>query len=194
MLSEKLYAVLSSIKPISERFRKALDKEITSMDLPKNYFLLEAPRVADHAFFLETGFALSYSFINGKKQVENFWQEGEIILPAQSFFERTPSTQFIVLVQEGEVLHISHSSVMKLFAKFPVAHHIARTVMNIYQDKCRERITDIQHYSAFDRYMKLIQEFPAIEQVVSQEEIASYLSITPQSLSRIRRKRHSGLP
>ena len=191
MISEKLYAVLSAIKPISERFSRAIDKEMTSMPLPKNYFLLEAPRVADHAFFLETGFALSYSFINGKKQVENFWQEGDIILPAKSFFERTPSEQFIILVQESEVLHISYSSVMKLFVKFPVAHHIARSVMSSYQERCRERMTDIQHYEAFDRYMKLIHEYPSAEQAVSQEDIASYLSITPQSLSRIKRKQDS---
>lgn len=189
MLSEKLYTALSAIKPISERFRKALDKEITSMKLPRNYVLLEAPRVADHTFFLESGFALSYSFINGKKQVENFWQEGEFILPSRSFFERVPSGQFIMLVQESEVLHISYSSVMKLLTTFPVAQHIARTVMNDNQEKYRERIVEIQHIQAGARYTKLIHDYPMIEQFVSQEDIASYLGITPQSLSRIKRKR-----
>jgi CRP/FNR family transcriptional regulator, anaerobic regulatory protein len=192
MMSDKLYDVLSAIRPISERFKKALDKELTLLQLPKSYYLLEAPRVADHAYFLESGFLVSYSYVKGKREVDNFWQPGDIILPAKSFFERTPSYEFIQLAVPSDVFHVSYAGVQRLFSKFADAQYIARIVLSEYHANCRSHINDIKHLSALERYEKLVGTYLNIEQFVSQEDIASYLSITPQSLSRIKRNKERG--
>lgn len=187
MEMEGLFGLLSSIHPLTPAFREAIEKKLTGLSLPKDYMLLEAPRVADHAYYLTTGFAMTYSFVNGEKQIDGFWRAGQIMFSARSLFEQTPSREYIQLVQQSDVLCVSYSSIMSLFETFPEANFIYRVVMNQYYEHARERIRDLQLLSAVDRHTKLLRDYHGIEQLLPQEYIASYLGITPQSLSRIRR-------
>lgn len=184
---EGLFGLLSTIHPLSPTVREAIEKELAALSLPKDYLLLEAPRVADHAYYLSTGFALTFSYINGEKQIDAFWKAGQIMFSARSLFEQIPSTENIQLVQQSDLLCISYKSIMNLFDTFPEVNFIYRVVMNQYYENLRERVRDLQLLSAVDRYKKLLNDFRGIEQIIPQEYIASYLGITPQSLSRIRR-------
>jgi CRP-like cAMP-binding protein len=185
---EKLFEVLSGMHPLSESFKVALEKEMVRLSLPKDYFLLEAPKVSDHAYFIEEGFALSYTFVRGKKQIEQFFPSGQIVVSPKSFFEKQPSDEFIQLMEQSEVLHIHYTSVIELIRTFPEADTIYRMVMNQYLTQFRERMHDMQHLNALERFRKLRRNFHRIEQVVPQEYLASYLGIAPQSLSRLKKK------
>ena len=188
MNTDRLFQVLSAIHPVSEKFKKAIEKELTHVSLPKNYMLLEAPRIAEYAYFLESGFAMSYTFMEGDKQVEGFWVSGQILVPAKSFFEQVPSAEFIQLMDQSEVLCMSYAGVSRLFDAFPEANKISRAVINQYYENSLGRIRDMQRLTSMQRYARLINTFPRIEQVIPQEYIASWLGITPQSLSRIKRR------
>jgi len=185
---ERLFIVLSSITQLSSEFKVALSKEMTRLSLPRNYILLEAPSVSDHAYFLESGFAMSYTYVKGKVQTEKFWASGEIIISAKSFFERVPSTEFIKLMKQSEVLFISYDAVQRLLNGFPEANFIYQVTMNRCCEHYRQRMHDMQYLNSVKRYSKLIAAFPAIEQIITQEHIASYLGIAPQSLSRIKKQ------
>jgi CRP/FNR family transcriptional regulator, anaerobic regulatory protein len=189
MKTEKLFSVLSSIHPVSTNFRQAVEKVITPLSLPNYFMLLEATKVAECAYFLDEGFAMSYTFVKGKKQVEWFWRTGEIMVSARSFFEQVPSQEFIQLRNHSELFCVTHNSVLQLFQTFPEAHFIYRVIMNQYYEHSRERTRDMQHLTAVERYEKLIRIYPHVEQHVTQEHIASYLGIAPQSFSRIKRRK-----
>lgn len=188
MNSASLFEVLSAIHPLSENFKQALEKEIIGLSLPKNHLLLEAPAIASYAYILTNGFAMSYTYINGKKKVEGFWRPSEIIVPFKSFLAQSPSTDFIQLISPGDVFYIRHDSVIRLLDNFPEGNYIYCKTLYTYYENCRIRLQQLQRLSATERYLKLHQEFSGIEQLVSQEDIASYLGIAPQSLSRIKRK------
>ncbi|MDZ7650264.1 MAG: hypothetical protein U5K54_25760 [Cytophagales bacterium] len=68
-----------------------MEKVITPLSLPSYFMLLEARKVAECAYFLDEGFAMSYTFVKGKKQVEWLWRSGQIMMSAKSFFEQLPS-------------------------------------------------------------------------------------------------------
>jgi CRP-like cAMP-binding protein len=188
MHSERLFRVLSAIHPLSENFRVALEEEIVRLSLPPRHSLLEAGAIADRAYFLETGYAMSYALLEGERQVEHFWSPGQFVIPVTSFFEQVPSTEFIKLLEQSDVLVIGHTCVLKLFDLFAEANHIQRVIMSRYYEHSRERIRNLQHLNGAMRYKKLRVAFPRIEQLVSQEDIASYLGIAPQSLSRIKKQ------
>src|SRR5437879_8706090 len=115
MIFDRLFQVLSAIHPFSEKFKSAVEKELILLSLPKNYMLLEAPKISEHVYFLDTGFAMSFTYVDGVKYIDNFWRAEQIVMSAKSFFERMPSLEFIQLMEKSEVLCISHASVMKLF-------------------------------------------------------------------------------
>lgn len=187
MEMEGLFGLLSSIHPLTPAFREAIEKKLTWLSLPKDYMLLEAPRVADHAYYLDTGFAMTFTYVDGEKQLYRFWKAGQIMFSARSLFEQIPSQEYVQLVQQSDLWCISYGSIMSLFETFPEANFIYRVVMNQYYEHARERIRDLQLLPAVDRYTKLLRDYRGIEQLLPQEYIASYLGITPQSLSRIKR-------
>src|SRR3989337_558433 len=98
MNTAELFKVLSGIYPLSERFKRSLEKELNALTLPKNYLLLEAPKIADQAYFLNKGFAMAYSYHDGKKYIEAFWKSGQIMVSSNSFFEQVPSMEYIQLM------------------------------------------------------------------------------------------------
>lgn len=187
MKTEKLFSVLSSIHPITSEFRKAIERVLTPLSLPRYHLLLEATKISECAYFIDEGFAMAYTFVKGKKQVDWFWNSGQIMVSARSFFEQVPSQEFIQLRAHSELLCVTHDSVLHLFRTFPEAHFIYRVIMNQYYEHSRERTRDMQHLTAIERYEKLIRYFPHVEQHVTQRQIASYLGIAPQSFSRIKR-------
>ncbi|HMG88838.1 MAG TPA: Crp/Fnr family transcriptional regulator [Chryseolinea sp.] len=189
MNTNGLFHVLSSIHPLSEDFKKALEKELIPFTFPKNHILLDPPRTSEYAYFLDKGFAMSYCFIEGKKITESFWHSGQIMVAFESFFEQQPSLEAIQLMTKSDVLCISYASVQRMFETFPETQKIYRGVMNHEYEENRRRMRDMRRLNALQRFQKLLLTFPDIELIVPQDAIASYLGITAQSLSRLKRNR-----
>ncbi len=189
MYVESLFQLLSAVHPLTDVFKRALEKELIPLSPPKNYILLDPPRVSAHVYFLVSGFAISYSFVNGRKMTEAFWKPGQVMVAFESFFEQTPSLEVIQLLEASEVLCLSYTSVQELLARFPESQALYRDVMNRHYARCRARVRDLQRLRASERFEKLLEAFPEIELIAPQDAIASYLGITPQSLSRLKRQK-----
>jgi len=190
MNTHGLVQYLSAIHPLSDDFVLALKKELIQLTFPKYHHLLEALRISDYAYFLNSGFAMAYTFHEGNKVTETFWKPRQVVMSTMSFFEQIPSMESIQLMEKSEVLCISYAGVHRLFSKYPEALHLFRIIMNRHYEESRTRIHEIKRLSASKRFEKLLVVYPGIEQCIPQDCIASYLGITPQSLSRL--KRHDG--
>jgi CRP-like cAMP-binding protein len=182
-----MFQELAAICPLSGGFKDALLAELSELSLPKDHYLLQAPQVSDQVYFMLEGFAFSFIFVDRVRRVEWFWKKNQCIISPRSFFEQKPAREFIRLARDSELLCISYKSIEKLLDDFSEARSIHRVIMNKYFENSRQRIREMQQLNADDRFRRLIIHYPSIEQLVSQESIASYLGITPQSLSRIKR-------
>jgi CRP/FNR family transcriptional regulator, anaerobic regulatory protein len=189
MKTEDLLKALSDIHPLTDEFRKALQKELTYTSFPKNHFLLEANAVSDRIYFLQAGFAMSFYYHKGRKVTSGFWKPGDIILSPRSFFQQTATSILIQLMEDSELFYLSFESMTRLFEKFTVANKLMRAITSQYHLASEQKIFDLHNLLAWDRYQKLLVDFPGIEQHVSQDAISSYLSVTPQSLSRLKAKK-----
>jgi CRP-like cAMP-binding protein len=187
MDTTRMFQELAAICPLSGGFKDALLAELSELSLPKDHYLLQAPQVSDQVYFMLEGFAFSFIFVDRVRRVEWFWKKNQCIISPRSFFEQKPAREFIRLARDSELLCISYKSIEKLLDDFSEARSIHRVIMNKYFENSRQRIREMQQLNADDRFRRLIIHYPSIEQLVSQESIASYLGITPQSLSRIKR-------
>ncbi|HTF20653.1 MAG TPA: Crp/Fnr family transcriptional regulator [Chryseolinea sp.] len=188
MSMQGLFNVLSGFHALSDDFKKALEKEVVVVTLPKDESLLKVPKISSHAYFLEDGFAISYSYYEGRKVTENFWRPGQIIVSLASFFLQKPSLETIQLLRTSTLLCISFDSVMALMETYPEARRIALSVTIVHHEESRVRIRDLQHLSASQRFRRLIKEYPGIELIASQDAISTYLGITAQSMARMKRE------
>lgn len=188
--TEKLFQVLSAIHPLPRGFKEALSKELQIISYPKNHFLVQMYCVAQYCYFLENGFAVAYHLHEGKKIVTSFFKPSEIVFSPKRFFEKSQAEENIQLTIDSDLIVISSSSVHKLFEDFPVANLLARAVTADYYVKSQRQRIERHSLTAWERYQKLHADFPRIEMNATQELIASYLNITPQSLSRLRHERN----
>jgi CRP/FNR family transcriptional regulator, anaerobic regulatory protein len=186
MNTDQLFKILSEIHPLSHECKEAFLREVKSVKFPRGHYLVQAQTPAHHAYFLEKGFAVSYRYQRNKRVVTDFWESGQIILSPKSFFEQWASDEIIQLTTDGELLSVSYRSVVSLIEKFPVANALARDITADYYAKSEEHIVDLHTLDAWQRYLKVLDTYAGIEKHVSQELIASYLNITPQSLSRLK--------
>jgi CRP-like cAMP-binding protein len=189
MKRQDLVDALEAIHPLSRNFQKSLFEELVSVTFPRNHVLLDIPSVAEHIYFIDRGFAMSYSFDDTRRVIECFWKQGQILTPGGSFCAQTPTTVRVQLMRDSDLWCLSREGLNRLLANHQETHFLYHKMISRIYMKFRSRIHDIQHLSAAERFDSLLESFPDIEQIVSQENIASYLGITPQSLSRIKRGR-----
>lgn len=185
---ERLFGMLAQHHTLSDSFKAALQQEVTFLSLPKNHFLIEAPRTADHVYLLQEGFAIGFLFEEGQKKIHSLWGAGDIIMHSPSCFEKEQFNQFVQLTELSNVWCLRHTSLRTLLDSFDDARSLYRLVLGQYYVSAQSRLFDVQHLTSWQRFQKLLQQFPYLEQKVSQEYIASFLGITPQSLSRMKRE------
>lgn len=157
--------------------------------IKKNQFLLQRGEVARYDCFVSKG-CLKSAYINpnGEEYILKFAIEDWWMTDFESFINQTPSKLEIMALEDSELLQIDHKALEKLFNHNPQFEHFYR-VMNE-----RHFISIFQHLIAFlsesaeNRYLKFVQTHPQFLNRIPQYQIASYLGITPEYLSEIRRK------
>ena len=166
---------------------------ITTSYYSRRQLLLSAGQVSQYIYFLQKGLARGFytDQKTGREVTDFLWHEGSLITVPDSFFQQQPSQLFMEVMPETELLSISYNDLMGCITKYPLMELFLRNVILRYNAHTTRRSHQLVFLSAWERYLELLKTHPAIEQQVSKEVIASYLHITPQSLSRmLKEKRH----
>jgi CRP-like cAMP-binding protein len=196
MQTHRLFEVLFSMNPLpkeltNEANRKDLMEYINSKigfsHHSHRQLLLNPGQIADHIYFVENGMVRGYydDELKEKEYTICLWDEQTIITEPQSFLKRTPSQLYIEVMPGSRLLSISRQQLSDIIDAFPYAEIFTRCLMLQYVSYHTKRTHDLISLSAWERYLDLLQRHPKIEQKISKEIIASYLGITPQSLSRL---------
>lgn len=156
--------------------------------LPKT-ILLEEGKVADRLYLIRKGCLRLFFYNEGKDMTFQFFFEGDFVASFDSLYKRTPSLFYLESIEPTELTAIrredfynqinNNLSFRQLYEKKLIDRFHA------YQQLFLSRIKNTPQ----QRYEELLKEYPNIIQRVPQHYIASYLGITPVSLSRIRNRR-----
>lgn len=156
--------------------------------LRKHQFLLQEGDVCKCIAFVNKGCLRCYSVDGkGEEHVVQFAIEDWWISDPFSVLTGEPSGYNIDALEDSELLILEKSSEEKLLQEIPKFERLFRMLLENRFVANQRRITAALSTSAEERYLSFLKTYPAISQRVSQSQIASYLGITPQSLSRIRR-------
>lgn len=129
---------------------------------------------------------------NGKESTIMFAVNDWWITDMYCFVNQLPAMMYVQAIQDSCVFQLSKTALDQLFVKVPKFERFFRILMqNAYT---REQLRVIQSLTlpAEERYLNFLQKYPQIAQQITQKQIASYLGVTPEFLSTVRKNRSRG--
>lgn len=159
-----------------------------SLSIPSKTILLEEGKVAEKLYLIRKGCLRLFFYNDGKDITFQFFFEGDFVASFDSLYKRTPSLFYLESIEPTELTAIKRDDFYKLINN-------DLSLRQLYEEKLIDRFHAYQQLflsriknTPQQRYEELLKEYPNIIQRVPQHYIASYLGITPVSLSRIRNR------
>lgn len=154
----------------------------------KKQLLLQEGDLCTYNAFIEKGILRSFTVDEkGSEHIVQFGLEGWWISDMASFLSGAKSTYTIEALEDSEVLLLTTASLEFLMNKVPKFERYQRILLQNAYIALQARIASSLTETAEEKYTKLINAHPGIVQRVPQHMIASYLGLTPETLSRIRK-------
>jgi CRP-like cAMP-binding protein len=138
--------------------------------------------------FINKGLLRFFYNVDGREISTGFMQEGEYIAQYDSFLMQQPSKGNVDVLEDAELINLSYDDVQTLYKNFPVFQIFGRKIAEMLFIMIVSQTTNLLTLKPEERYLLVAEEEPFIIQRVPQYMIASYIGITPEHLSRLRRK------
>lgn len=155
--------------------------------LDRKEVYLKAGTVCKHSAFVVDGALKSFTIdTEGKEHILSFAMADWWIADMYSYISRKPAILTIEAIADSEVLLLSYDNQQQLFKQVPKFERFFRILVENSLVANQQRLIDNFSSSAEERYLRFIKKYPTVPSCVPQHNIASYLGITPEFLSKIR--------
>jgi len=186
---EVFFQTLRSKAPFSDEELAIIKTYLTTKRLRKKQYLLQEGDVCKFIAFVEKGALRSYSIDEkGVERIIQFALEGWTISDLYSFLTAEAATYNIDALENTELMLISKSAHEELLKTFPKYETWIRIQITDAYIAMQRRLTSIISLSLEERYAYFTSLYPDFIQRVPQHMIASYMGLTPETLSRVRKK------
>jgi CRP-like cAMP-binding protein len=186
---ELLRTHLQSRVSLSDDDFAAFQSYLRPQTLNKRQHLLQAGEPCTHLAFVTQGCLRSYSLnAQGQEHTLQFAPEDWWVSDMYSLLTQQPSSMNIDALEDSQVLLLAQADMETIYARFPVFERYFRLLMQSRFVALQERVNASLSQTAAEKYQHFLRNYPGIAQRVPQHFIASYLGITPESLSRVRRQ------
>ena len=160
---------------------------VIKKEYPKGEILIEHGKKNEFVFFLISGSAKSYNLKDSKQICLWFAFESDCIATIRSFDDLI-SQETVELLEDSELIQIKLGDLMTLSNQFTSISSLMLQLLKEHILFLEYKLNGLQFMTSAERYDKLIRDYPEVLQRVSLTDIASYLGISRETLSRIRRK------
>lgn len=188
MKTEPLIHYFNNFLPLDEEEKSFLEEVFKERKVKRRQFILQEGDVCKHNTFVVEGcFKMYMVDSNGKEHnlqfaIENWWI-GDI----GSFHSEEPSRLYIEAIENSIILQIKKEDQWKLFVDYPKFNRIFRVLAENAMVSLQNRVLQNISSTAEERYLQFSKKYPQLFNRISNVQIASYLGVTPEFLSTIRK-------
>ncbi|ELR72955.1 cAMP-binding protein [Fulvivirga imtechensis AK7] len=157
--------------------------------IKKREYIIKEGQTEKYFYFVYRGVLRGYTTKDGDEISIGFTYDGDYSGAYDSFLAQQPSDFSMQAITDCELLRISYTDLMAMFDKYKSAERWGRIFnANILIGMARRQL-EVRSFSAEERFERLATQSPHILQLVPQKYLASYLGMTPETFSRLRKKR-----
>jgi len=187
-MQDQLIAYFSAIMPLTAEEIAGIRESMCIRTFKKGTVLLKEGQIAKECYFVLKGCVRQYYVVEGEEKTSNFFTENQWVVSVNSFMNKTPANHYFDCTEETTLVIGTEQKENDLYSQFPKFEKLARIALEKgfgeQQEIVATRVTD----SPEQRYLQLLTNQPELVQRVPQYQLASYLGIKPESLSRIRKR------
>ena len=189
-MTTNLFQQIRKFIELSANDELVINKYINILHLKKKEFLLQNGKVCKEIYFVEKG-CLRMFFINKKasEQIVQFALDGWWLSDYMSFMNNTPSDYYIQSIEESVIVSINYQRFDELLNELPQLERYFRIISQKAVAASQHRSKLMYEMSKEEFYLHFSASFPEFMQRVPQFMIASYLGLTPEYMSELRKKK-----
>lgn len=178
---------------LSEEQMRSIGVLFSEVEFPKKAMVLEQGNICRYLYFIEQGLVKAY-FIdrNGEEVILNFASESWWITDIHSFEENKSSRLYIETLEPTVCRALTLEDQYALFEKFPGIERFFRVLLQKHVGVLQERLFEHIAATAEDRYDNFLERYPSLSNRIPQNQIANYIGVSPEFLSRIRKRKVKG--
>ncbi len=174
------------ISPLSDNSVDKLASILIQTDLKKNDILLREGEISDQIYFVQNGLLRQFYYKNGRDLTEHFACENNIFMSIESFILREPSYLMIEALEPTVLFGVPNKQLRALIDECPDVGVMYYRTMELILVGIQRKIDSFRFETAHERYLRLLNERPEIVKRAPLVHIASYLLMSPETLSRVR--------
>ena len=180
--------ITKHISPTGEELHQftSVLKEIT---IGKGQFLVEPGQIVKHKYFVTKGCLKAY-YIDpkGNKHIIQFAIENWWVGDFDAYYNKVPSKLHIEVLEDSVLLSIDYDSLQKIYDDMPIFERYYRLLVTNSTIAQRKRILSSLEKNTQERYLEFCETYANIENRVPNYDIANYLGVSPENLSRVRKQ------
>ena len=184
-MHDLLFDFISKYISLTDDEKNAILSEDIFRSFKKGATLLKEGQKSNDGYFILKGCIRTYYIIGGEEKTTAFYTEMEALTPP-CVINKAPSEYYISCVEDTILIVSTPDMEAEMFSKFPKFESLCRILAEEYLAKQQINFDEFKTSSPEQRYLNLVQKRPDLIQRVPQHQLASYLGIKPQSLSRLR--------
>lgn len=175
--------------PLGDTQVEIINNVVKVSAFKKKDYLLTEGQICRSNYFVERGCLRMYYFTDkGNEQITQFALENWWLADYMSFTMQKPSPFFIQAIEDTQVVALDHFKQEELLKQVPGLERYFRLMMQRAYAAMQMRIKYLHDFSKEDAYHQFSTSFPGFVQRIPQYMLASYLGLTPEYLSEIRKK------
>ncbi len=176
--------------PLSGEEQEALASIMCYRTVKKNEMLVSRGQVCHDMVYVSAGLLRQFYFKNGREITEHFTCEGQIAYCIESIFRNKPTTLMMEALEDGELFLIPYARLVELGRRHVGLSEWLRRFLESNLILHQVKADSWRFESVQERYARFLREFPTVAHRASVNDIASYLLMTPETLSRVRSQHH----
>lgn len=189
MKTDNLLKYIQSLLTFSENSWQLLQAVLTERTFRKNEFLLKEGQVCNNLFYIDGGYCRSYYMIDGQEKNTGFFFENDISTDLDSFGSGKKSAANIIACEQLTTILFDKEKLFCATKELAEIEALGRNCLRLFATKQEEFSRLFRLYSAEERFEYIEKNHPHLLQRVPLSQLASFIGITRETLSRIRKRR-----